>query len=156
MVLYSKFIAKAIPNKMHTGNNPKIMYMLFFITYYSAKTLNRYKNNIYMYMKTKRKKNRSFRKNRSFKKKELKKNPTRKNVGGHLMGVEARQWYVLPPDNYGAFRVGPIVNPIVIKFSVHSFKHLNSFNNDSNKDHNDIKYPICERPEKYKREYKFQ
>ena len=144
MVLYSKFIAKAIPNKMHTGNNPKIMYMLFFITYYSAKTLNRYKNNIYMY--------RSFRKNRSFKKKELKKNPTRKKVGGHLMGFEARQWYVLPPDNYGAFRVGPIV----IKFSVHSFKHLDSFNNDSNKDHNDIKYPICERPEKYKREYKFQ
>ena len=120
MVLYSKFIAKAIPNKMHTGNNPKIMYMLFFITYYSAKTLNRYKNNIYMYMKTKRnkkQKNRSFRKKRSFKKKELKKNPTRKNVGGHLMGFEARQWYVLPPDNYGAFRVGPIV----IKFSVHSF-----------------------------------
>ena len=85
MVLYSKFIAKAIPNKMHTGNNPKIMYMLFFITYYSAKTLNRYKNNIYMYMKTKRnkkQKNRSFRKKRSFKKKELKKTPQEKTWVG--------------------------------------------------------------------------
>ena len=42
MVLYSKFIAKAMPNKMHMGNNPKTMYMLCFITYYRGKTLNCY------------------------------------------------------------------------------------------------------------------
>ena len=148
MVLYSKFIAKAMPNKMHMGNNPKTMYMLGFITCYCGKTLNCYKKYYHIYMKTKRnkkQKNRSFRKNRSFKKKGLKKNHTRKNVGGHLMGFDVGTIpYILPNHMYGDFLHSYGAYDIRLKFSPHSFKHLDSFDdNGAAAIHNNIIYPIC-------------
>ena len=94
-------------------------------------------------MKTKRnkkQKNRSFRKNRSFKKKGLKKNFTRKNVGGHLMGFDLDQNYELPER----VCLGGTHNGFDYYFTVHSFKHLDTFLtlNDL-KEHDDIIYPIC-------------
>jgi hypothetical protein len=94
-------------------------------------------------MKTKRnkkQKNRSFRKNRSFKKKGLKKNPTRKNVGGHLMGFDLNQNYQLPRS----VCLGGKHKNINYYFSVHSFKHLDTFLTLNNlKEHNNIIYPTC-------------
>jgi hypothetical protein len=94
-------------------------------------------------MKTKRnkkQKNRSFRKNRSFKKKGLKKNPTRKNVGGHLMGFDLNQNYELPEW----VCLGGTHDRFDYYFTVHSFKHLDTFLTlNELKEHDDIKYPIC-------------
>jgi hypothetical protein len=95
-------------------------------------------------MKTKRnkkQKNRSFRKNRSFKKKGVKKNPTRKNVGGHLMGFEvgATAPFNQPRDHFlGGERKG-----INFCFTAHSFKHIDTFEGETY-EHDSIEYPICE------------
>ena len=96
-------------------------------------------------MKTKRnkkQKNRSFRKNRSFKKKGLKKNPTRKNVGGHLMGFEVGRDspFNQPVNNfYGGEHGG-----VNFYFKAHSFKHIDSFHGETYPEHDGIEYPICE------------
>ena len=125
------------------GNNPKTMYMLGFITCYSGKTLNCYKKYYHIYMKTKRnkkQKNRSFRKNRSFKKKGLKKNHTRKNVGGHLMGFEVGREFEQPATHF----LGGTHRGIDFRFTAHSFKHIDTFENETYPEHESIEYPICE------------
>ncbi len=96
-------------------------------------------------MKTKRnkkQKNRSFRKNRSFKKKGVKKNPTRKNVGGHLMGFEvgATAPFNQPRDHF----LGGEHNGINFCFTAHSFKHIDTFKDETYPEHDSIEYPICE------------
>jgi hypothetical protein len=97
-------------------------------------------------MKTKRnkkQKNRSFRKNRSFKKKGLKKNPTRKNVGGHLKGFDLDEDFRLPANS---FKGGDYAG-VEFYFKAHSFKHADSFKlKEENPDpyqHDSIIYPIC-------------
>ena len=93
-------------------------------------------------MKTKRnkkQKNRSFRKNRSFKKKGLKKNPTRKNVGGHLMGFEVGREFELPANS---FKGGDYAG-VEFYFKAHSFKHIDSFELLT-PEHDSIIYPICQ------------
>jgi hypothetical protein len=99
-------------------------------------------------MKTKRnkkQKNRSFRKNRSFKKKGVKKNPTRKNVGGHLMGFEvgATAPFNQPRDHF----LGGEYNGINFCFTAHSFKHIDTFEDETD-EHDSIEYPICEANQK--------
>jgi hypothetical protein len=94
-------------------------------------------------MKTKRnkkQKNRSFRKNRSFKKKGLKKNPTRKNVGGHLMGFEVGREFEQPATHF----LGGTHRGIDFRFTAHSFKHIDTFENETYPEHESIEYPICE------------
>lgn len=93
-------------------------------------------------MKTKRnkkQKNRSFRKNRSFKKKGLKKNPTRKNVGGHLMGFEVGAGFTQPLDNF----IGGIHDGVTFFFKAHTFKHIDTFSGETYPEHDSIAYPIC-------------